>query len=39
MAASLFKQTTDKGSIHAKRLNAASDDEYLLNILQGFQGS
>jgi predicted transposase YbfD/YdcC len=37
LAASLLKQTTDKGSIHAKRLNAALDDEYRFKVLQGFQ--
>jgi predicted transposase YbfD/YdcC len=37
LAASLLKQTADKGSIRTKRLNAALDDEYLLTALQGFQ--
>jgi predicted transposase YbfD/YdcC len=36
VAASLLKQSPDKGSIHAKRLNAALDERYLERILQGF---
>jgi predicted transposase YbfD/YdcC len=39
LAASLLRQTTDKASIHAKRLHAALDEEYLLKALQGFQGN
>jgi len=38
LAASLLKQMPEPGSIHAKRFNAALDDEYLLKVLQGFQG-
>lgn len=38
LAASLLKRAPDKGSIRAKRLNAALDDNYLLTVLQGFQG-
>jgi predicted transposase YbfD/YdcC len=37
LAASLLKQMPERGSIHAKRLNAALDDDYLLKTLQGFQ--
>jgi predicted transposase YbfD/YdcC len=36
VAASLLKQDTGKGSIKAKRLKAALDGEYLLQVLQGF---
>ena len=36
-AASLLKQAPERGSIHAKRLNAALDEDYLLKSLQGFQ--
>jgi len=36
VAASLLKQDTGKGSIKAKRLNAALDHQYLLRALQGF---
>jgi predicted transposase YbfD/YdcC len=36
LAASLLKQVPERGSIHAKRFNAALDDEYLLKALQGF---
>lgn len=36
VAASLLKQDTGKGSIKAKRLNAALDHNYLLKVLQGF---
>jgi predicted transposase YbfD/YdcC len=36
VAASLLKQDTAKGSIRAKRLNAALDHKYLLRVLQGF---
>ena len=39
LAASLLKQSPDKGSIRAKRLNAALDDNYLLNVLQGLQAN
>ncbi|MBN9518364.1 ISAs1 family transposase, partial [bacterium] len=38
VAASLLKQDTGKGSIKAKRLKAALDGEYLLQVLQGFVG-
>ncbi len=37
VAASLLKQDKGKGSIKAKRLNAALDHNYLLQVLQGFQ--
>jgi len=37
LAASLLRQMPERGSIHAKRLNAALDHEYLLKALQGFQ--
>jgi predicted transposase YbfD/YdcC len=37
VAASLLKQDTGKGSIKARRLNAALDPNYLLQVLQGFQ--
>jgi predicted transposase YbfD/YdcC len=36
VAASLLKQDTGKGSIKAKRLKAALDEDYLLQVLQGF---
>lgn len=36
VAASLLKQDPGKGSIKAKRYNAALDGEYLLKVLQGF---
>jgi predicted transposase YbfD/YdcC len=36
VAASLLKQDDGKGSIKAKRLNAALDHKYLLRVLQGF---
>ena len=36
VAASLLKQDSGKGSIKAKRLRAGWDDEYLLQVLQGF---
>jgi predicted transposase YbfD/YdcC len=39
LAAALLKQMPERGSIHAKRLNAALDHEYLLNVLRGFQGN
>lgn len=39
LAASLVKQMPERGGIHAKRLNAALDHEYLLKVLQGFQGN
>jgi hypothetical protein len=35
LALSLLKQDTAKGSIKAKRLGAALDENYLLRILQG----
>jgi predicted transposase YbfD/YdcC len=38
VAASLLKRAPAKGSIKAKRLNAALDDSYLLSVLQGSQG-
>jgi predicted transposase YbfD/YdcC len=37
VAASLLKQDPGKGSIHAKRLNAALDEKYLERVLQGFK--
>jgi predicted transposase YbfD/YdcC len=37
VAASLLKQDTGKGSIKAKRLNAAWDLQYLEQVLQGFK--
>jgi predicted transposase YbfD/YdcC len=37
LALSLLKQDPAKGSIKAKRLSAALDDNYLLRILQGIQ--
>jgi predicted transposase YbfD/YdcC len=37
VAASLLKQDPGKGSIKAKRLNAALDENYLLRVLQGFK--
>lgn len=36
VAASLLKQDTGKGSVKAKRLNAALDHNYMLKVLQGF---
>jgi predicted transposase YbfD/YdcC len=39
VAASLLKQDTGRGSIKAKRLNAAWDDKYLQRVLQGFQAN
>jgi predicted transposase YbfD/YdcC len=39
VAASLLKQDTGKGSIKAKRLNAALDPKYLERVLQGFQAN
>lgn len=39
VAASLLKQDAGKGSIKAKRLNAAWDLEYLGRVLQGFKGN
>ncbi len=35
VAASLLKQSTDKGSIKAKRLRAGWDDDFRLQVLQG----
>lgn len=37
VAASLLKQDTTRGSIKAKRLNAAWDQDYLKQVLRGFQ--
>jgi hypothetical protein len=37
LAASLLKQMPERGSIHAKRFNAALDEDYLLKALQRFQ--
>ena len=39
VAASLLKQDPGKGSIKAKRLNAALDEKYLLRALQGFKAN
>jgi predicted transposase YbfD/YdcC len=39
VAASLLRQVPGKGSIKGKRLQAALDDHYLLQVLQGFQGN
>lgn len=39
VAVSLLKQDTAKGSIKAKRLNAALDTKYLERVLQGFKAS
>ena len=39
VAASLLKQDPGRGSIHAKRLNAALDEKYLERVLQGFQAN
>ena len=39
VAVSLLKQDTGKGSIKAKRLNAALDHKYLLRVLQGFKAN
>jgi predicted transposase YbfD/YdcC len=39
VAASLLKQDTGKGSIKAKRLNAAWNHEYLERVLQGFKAN
>jgi len=36
LALSLLRQDASKGSIKAKRLSAALDDNYLLQVLQGF---
>ena len=36
VAASLLKQDPGKGSIKSKRLKAALDENYLLQVLQGF---
>jgi predicted transposase YbfD/YdcC len=36
VAASLLQQDTNKGSIKAKRLKAALDEGYLMQVLQGF---
>jgi predicted transposase YbfD/YdcC len=38
VAASLLSQDPEKGSIKAKRLHAGWDDEYRLQVLQGFMG-
>jgi predicted transposase YbfD/YdcC len=37
VAASLLKQAPDKASVKGKRFHAAPDDNYLLQVLQGFQ--
>jgi predicted transposase YbfD/YdcC len=37
VAASLLKQDPGRGSVHAKRLNAALDEKYLERVLRGFQ--
>jgi len=39
VAASLLKQDRGKGSIKAKRLNAALDEQYLFQALQGFKAN
>jgi hypothetical protein len=39
VAASLLKQAPDKGGVKGKRLHAALDDNYLSQVLQGFQGN
>lgn len=39
VAASLLTQDRGKGSIKAKRLNAALDEKYLLRVLQGFKAN
>jgi predicted transposase YbfD/YdcC len=39
VAAALLKQVPGRGSIKGKRLHAALDDSYLLQVLQGFQGN
>jgi predicted transposase YbfD/YdcC len=39
VAASLLKQDATRGSIKAKRLNAAWDDKYLERVLQGFKAN
>jgi predicted transposase YbfD/YdcC len=39
VAASLLKQDTKRGSIKAKRLNAAWDENYLQQVLQGFKAN
>jgi predicted transposase YbfD/YdcC len=39
VAASLLKQDTSRGSIKAKRLNAALDTKYLERVLQGFKAN
>ena len=39
VAASLIKQDKGKGSIKAKRLNAAWDQNYLEQVLQGFKAN
>jgi predicted transposase YbfD/YdcC len=39
VAASLLSQDGARGSIKAKRFNAALDDSYLLRVLQGFTGN
>ncbi len=36
VAASLLKQDTGKGSVKAKRLKAALDEDYMVRVLQGF---
>lgn len=39
VAASLLKQDPGRGSIHAKRLNAALDPKYLEQVLRGFKAN
>jgi predicted transposase YbfD/YdcC len=39
VAASLLKQVPGRGSIKGKRFHAALDDDYLAQVLQGFQGN
>ena len=39
VAASVLKQDKGNGSIKAKRLNAGWDNNYLLQVLQGFKAN
>jgi predicted transposase YbfD/YdcC len=39
LAAALLRQAPERGSSKGKRLHAALDDNYLLQVLQGFQGN
>jgi predicted transposase YbfD/YdcC len=39
VAVSLLKQDPDKGSVPTKRLQAALDEQYLEQVLRGFQGN